>query len=489
MKWIFNERTITMNGYLTPKSGRDQSETEVLAYFFYSPAINWPGVSALSIDERGNPSNLISVHTEYKISIYDSDDQSHSVSLASFTGSSDKGFGYSYTTEVIDDKNPASNSGVLPTESGTFYLQFDWYYLLSNLKRAGFDGGESGRIPTDGQDLRDYPMEISWSIKVTPHKYKPFLSEFYGALDDTVPYTGGYYFIPFQKPDRVGTIASVWGRAAVVQAPTDGLAHNIMSMMNYQPSLVYTLTVGSLATTYPITSLTSLSVGTTFYIRLPYNEIQILAGDRRVSGLIADQGLGIRVQIYWQPMFGDTKYYLGDFGDNHGLHLHDDDGYHFAHDISLFRGVVPIHRKRTPNLNVEYENDSIRMSWDPSEVYDCYGEPTLVYGLALVDSTYYNRTIYYTDISTKKERRCRGRQRPREKLVWFGEVDMYDEEAFVDDASRTLRNYLPKKLQWYYDNYDDPFVYVRPIIGTYRANLDNPKWLFASDTYYKIDLQ
>jgi hypothetical protein len=50
------------------------------------------------------------------------------------------------------------------------------------------------------------------------------------------------------------------------------------------------------------------------------------------------------------------------------------------------------------------------------------------------------------------------------------DIDLQAEEWVYADIDRGVREYLNKKLQYFYNNVDDPYVYVRPVIGYYRQD-------------------
>lgn len=486
MRWIYNPTRITTDGYLTFGNGRDQGGNLKNKFFAYSPAITFPAISNISTDEHGHFSRKQIISASIKLTIYDSFGQ--------------KSFGNCiinyiprWVTSVnLQDANLSSNTG-FPATSGTYYFQFLASDIVRFLNNEGVIQDNTGATLT-ADNLYCYPIYMEFVCNTMGYKNSADIITT-RISTTSATYNAGYYYIPFTRPDTGTSYSSVRVRAAIVP----DCPHSIVEMVSYKNNIVYTASTDMNATTGSINNLIyNIPSNETRYIKLSYTEIKNMI--EILDGICPDKidadGVAIQVQWFW---YHDTNVEecLGDYGDKHSLRTKDSSGYEYKHDISLYRGTIPVHKTNRPKLNIDWirycEAKDLHVTWDIDGMddwgvcdYDC------MIGLSIVNTTYNARTLKYLDPRTEKERRARGRIRPREYVVWIDPIDMYDCEWTFSDIHREIRWHLHKKLRFFYDNVDDAYVYVRPVIGYYRRDCDNGNggyhWLRASDEYIRVDI-
>ena len=485
MRWLFKPTKITSDGYLTFGSGRDQGGSLKNNFFAYSPAIVFPTQSSLSTDEHGHFSAKCLTKESIKLTIYESHgDRSFGSCIINYIPN--------WVTSVnLNDANLSTNVG-FPTNSGTYYLQFLASDIIRFFNKNGISSDPSGHSLTV-DDLYQYPIHIEFVCNTIGYKNTADVITKNINLTSAT-YNAGYYYIPFTRPDTGTGYSSVYVRAAVVP----DCPHSIMELKPYKHSIVYTESTDMNATTGTINTLISnCPFGATRYIKLASSIIESMIEElyTMCSEKIDDYGPSIQVQWFWYHST-EVDECLGDISDRHSLIVKGDNGYVFKHDISLYRGTIPVHKTNRPKLHINWEkyceSKDLYVTWDGIEFPTNWIGRTMAIGFAITNSAYYSRHLEYIDNNSRKERSARGRTRRGEYVVWIEDIDPQDEEWVFTDIDREIRWYLNKKLQYFYNNVDDPYVYIRPVIGYYRQDGDcgngGYHWLRASDEYIRVDI-
>lgn len=485
MRWLFNPITITSDGYVSYGHGRDQGGNLQVNFFTYSPAINFPkGIISIETDEHNHWTRQHLEEVEIKFTIYSS--YSQGLSFGSFTINYIPNFVSSINSS---DANLSDNSGY-PNNAGTYYLQFLSSDIIRRLNNNGIYEDESGNTLTVNT-LNSYPIHMEFVCRAIGCKYDADVIT--TTVDiNSATYNAGYYYIPITRPNRDTSYSSVRARAAI----RPNCPYSIMELIRYSDGIVYTSSTDANASTGAVNNLVyELNLGDTKYIKLSYSHIQTLIPQLQMlcPDKIDTYGLAIQIQLFWHRS-GDINASLGDLQDVHSLVTTDSSGYTYKHDISLYQGTTPIHKRNQPKINIKWSNilqRKIGASWNPSD-WQNYEDRQLHIGIAIRNSVEYDRTLKYIDHNTKKERKCRGRIRPRDCIVWLDSIDIADGSYFSTDMGQNFFDYIEgkRKLTYWY-NLGSPYFYIRPVIGYSRQDCAEGgvyiHWLRASDEYIRFD--